>query len=53
MCKGADSVIEQRLTFYCSNSKEFRDTKNIVNGYANEGLRTLYLAQRIIPEDEY
>ena len=53
MCKGADSVIEQRLTSSCSNSKEFRDTKNIVNGYANEGLRTLYLAQRIIPEDEF
>jgi len=53
MCKGADSVIEQRLTSSCSNSKEFRDTKNIVNGYANEGLRTLYLAQRIISEDEY
>jgi len=53
MCKGADSVIEQRLTSSCINSLEFKNTKNIVNRYANEGLRTLYLAQRIISEDEY
>lgn len=44
MCKGADSVITERLSKESLNSKRFIETDRIVTRYANEGLRTLYLA---------
>lgn len=46
MCKGADSVITERLSKSSLNSEVFRETDRIVTKYANEGLRTLYLAQK-------
>jgi magnesium-transporting ATPase (P-type) len=50
MCKGADSVIEERLNFKSFISHLFNQTKIAVNAYANEGLRTLLLAEREIDE---
>lgn len=44
MCKGADSVITERLSKESLASKRFIETDRIVTRYANEGLRTLYLA---------
>jgi phospholipid-translocating ATPase len=46
MCKGADSVITDRLSKESLQSKIFIETDRIVTRYANEGLRTLYLAQK-------
>lgn len=48
MCKGADSVIEERLSQESKGSDMFKKTKIIVDGFANQGLRTLYLAERKI-----
>jgi magnesium-transporting ATPase (P-type) len=53
MCKGADSVIEERLTMASLNGPVFQRTKGIVDKYAAEGLRTLYLAERYLDEREY
>lgn len=53
MCKGADSIIADRLTQVSKASPEYQATGPIVDEYANEGLRTLYLAERIIPRDVY
>ena len=53
MCKGADSVIEERLSSESKGSDIFKKTKIIVDGFANEGLRTLYLAERKIDKNEY
>ena len=53
MCKGADSVIEERLSPESKGSDMFKKTKIIVDGFANEGLRTLYLAERKIDQFEY
>jgi magnesium-transporting ATPase (P-type) len=53
MCKGADSVIEERLSQKSKGSDMFKKTKIIVDGFANQGLRTLYLAERKIDEIEY
>jgi magnesium-transporting ATPase (P-type) len=53
MCKGADSVITERLTQTSRNSDVFSTTTKHVDKYAAEGLRTLFLAQKYIEEDEY
>ena len=53
MCKGADSVIEERLSPESKGSDLFKQTKIIVDRFANEGLRTLYLAERKIDKNEY
>ncbi|KAK3823106.1 MAG: hypothetical protein J3Q66DRAFT_330871 [Benniella sp.] len=49
-CKGADTVIMERL----SSENEFVDTTlQHLEDYATEGLRTLCIAMREIPEEEY
>ena len=53
MCKGADSVIEERLSGVSRESDMYKQTKIIVDAFANEGLRTLYLAERKIDQIEY
>lgn len=53
MCKGADSVIEDRLSPESKGGDMFKKTKIIVDGFANQGLRTLYLAERKIDQNEY
>jgi len=50
MCKGADSVIEERLSKESKDSSMFMKTQNDVDKYASEGLRTLYLAERYVDE---
>jgi phospholipid-transporting ATPase len=53
MCKGADSVITERLTIQSKNSEVFKNTQNFVDDFAEEGLRTLFLAERYIDESTY
>jgi phospholipid-translocating ATPase len=51
-CKGADSMIYSRLI--PSEQKQLRaDTGEHLEMFAREGLRTLCIAQREIPEEEY
>lgn len=63
-CKGADSVIQDRM---CPHSKyvykdmfvialcsdHIDDVKEHVDNYANQGLRTLLLAKKVIPPDTF
>ncbi|GAA5846250.1 hypothetical protein JCM3766R1_000765 [Sporobolomyces carnicolor] len=50
-CKGADTVIFERLA---AEGQVFNETtSNHLEEYATEGLRTLCIAMREIPEDEY
>ena len=53
MCKGADSVITERLSRQSLESDVFKKTQRSVDDFAEEGLRTLYLAERTIEEGEY
>lgn len=53
MCKGADSVITDRLSKESLQSSIFVETDRIVTKYANEGLRTLYLAQKNLKRKEW
>lgn len=51
MCKGADSKIFERL--HPDSNELMQTTLEHLADYAHEGLRTLCLAQREIPESEY
>ncbi|KAF9431494.1 hypothetical protein BGZ76_000237 [Entomortierella beljakovae] len=53
VCKGADSVIYERLDNTEEQSKLREDTLVDLERFANEGLRTLCLAYRKISEEEY
>ncbi|KAF8929443.1 hypothetical protein BGZ47_001057 [Haplosporangium gracile] len=53
VCKGADSVIYERLDKADEQSKLREDTLVDLERFANEGLRTLCLAYRKISEEEY
>ena len=53
MCKGADSVITELLTDESREGKVFKDTQQTVDGFAKEGLRTLFLAERKLTQYEY
>ncbi|KAG9070492.1 hypothetical protein KI688_008028 [Linnemannia hyalina] len=53
ICKGADSVIYERLDKTDEQSKLREDTLVDLERFANEGLRTLCLAYRKISEEEY
>lgn len=48
--KGADTVIYERLA---PNNRYSDQTNTHLEQYASEGLRTLCIAYRDIPEDEY
>ncbi|KAG8955493.1 hypothetical protein FRC03_011207 [Tulasnella sp. 419] len=51
LCKGADNVIFERLK---PGQDELKDkTEEDLGFFASEGLRTLCLAYKVIPEDEY
>lgn len=50
-CKGADTVILERLSV--QGNPYVEATTRHLEDYAAEGLRTLCLATRVIPEDEY
>ena len=51
--KGADSIIAERLSYESKNSVEFKKTQTVVDKYANEGLRTLFLTERVFNKREY
>lgn len=53
MCKGADSVITERLTTISGNGEIYSNTKKYVDFFADQGLRTLYLAEKTIGDQEY
>jgi magnesium-transporting ATPase (P-type) len=53
MCKGADSVIYERLSVESLNSQVLKSNTDYVNAYAQEGLRTLYCAEKIISQADY
>jgi len=53
MCKGADSVIEERLSTTSLESEDFHKTKASVDEYAEEGLRTLFLAEKMLDRGDY
>lgn len=51
ICKGADNVLSK---FLCGGQDEvLNETKKHLHQFANEGLRSLYVAQRFISQDEY
>ena len=50
VCKGADSIIEKRLV---PGQEVLAKTQKFLDSYAKEGLRTLLIASKEIPEDEY
>ncbi|CAG8528415.1 16324_t:CDS:2 [Acaulospora colombiana] len=52
LCKGADSVIYARLE-KGQQTKLKEDTLTDLEVFANEGLRTLCIAYRVIPDEEY
>lgn len=53
MCKGADQQITERLSEESKSSDVYNATFGIVNGFAREGLRTLYLAEKMLTEEEF
>jgi len=53
MCKGADSVILERMTPESLNGKVLEITQDAVDEYAKQGLRTLFLAEKYIDEEAY
>ena len=53
LCKGADSVILERLSDDSRHGQVLAETQNCVNICAEEGLRTLFLAEKVISEKEY
>lgn len=53
ICKGADSIVYERMTQRSKDSPEFRETQKAVDQYATEGLRTLFLAEKIIADEDY
>lgn len=52
LCKGADSVIYERLAPDVNNALKTKTSEDL-KSFANEGLRTLCLAYRPISEEEY
>ncbi|KAI8997635.1 hypothetical protein BDB01DRAFT_846265 [Pilobolus umbonatus] len=62
LCKGADSVIYERLSVISPDAEDEvsknqlkvrEDTLEHLGIFANEGLRTLCIASRVIEEDDY
>ena len=44
MCKGADAIMTELLSHESRNSDVFHATKDFVDDFARQGLRTLFLA---------
>jgi len=53
LCKGADSIIEERLSAKSRDSQGFKKTQESVNVWAEEGLRTLFLAEKYLDPKTY
>ncbi|KAI9220298.1 hypothetical protein BC828DRAFT_405948 [Blastocladiella britannica] len=52
-CKGADTVIFERIDRRQGMNPHVDFTTQALEEYASEGLRTLCIAYRVLPEDEY
>ena len=50
VCKGADSIIEKRLR---PGQSHLAKTKEYLDEYAKQGLRTLLIAYKYVEEDLY
>jgi len=48
LCKGADSIIYDRLNEKSKASEAYKQTSKYVDNWANTGLRTLYLSEKIL-----
>ena len=48
MCKGADSIIAERLSKKSKASAEYLKNQEFVDKVADDGLRTLFLAERVL-----
>lgn len=53
MCKGADSIILERLSKSEGNQEIVEVTNRYLENYAKDGLRTLLLAQKDFSQAEY
>ena len=53
ICKGADSIVSNILSTEIRASPEFKFTQDQVDFMANEGLRTLFVAEKEIQNDSY
>jgi magnesium-transporting ATPase (P-type) len=53
MCKGADTIISERLTERSKTSEVFSETQRFVDQFADQGLRTLFLSQKYLDENDY
>jgi len=53
MTKGADSIIADLLSESSKSSDVYQKSQKFVNEYATEGLRTLFLAERVVPKKEF
>ena len=51
-CKGADSIIEQRLSKK-SSAQILAQSKNYVDKFSAQGLRTLFIAIKVLSDKEY
>jgi len=52
-CKGADSIIAERLSDASKKSGTYLHNTKFVNEVADEGLRTLFLAEKVLDEQEF
>jgi len=52
-CKGADSTIAKILSPASKASAVYKKNKAMVETFAEEGLRTLFLAERVLTEEEF
>ena len=50
MCKGADSIIQDRLAVNDRNATLMQEIDQHLNKYASNGLRTLLLAEKVISQ---
>jgi phospholipid-transporting ATPase len=53
MCKGADSIIQERLAVTERNAQLMQEVDQHLDKYAGSGLRTLLLAEKVISQEEY
>lgn len=53
MTKGADAIIADLLSEESKESVEFKKTQQYVDEYAGGGLRTLFIAYKVLDEATY
>ena len=53
MCKGADAIVKELLSQESLGSQVYLATQGFVDKFAEEGLRTLFLAEKFLDEQMY